>query len=75
MDRLFSRALVARAARRFAISSAKGSTIQLDVRIGRKIPNSAMTAHNTINTEVAIRQLGYGEYFVTQIGFALDVGA
>lgn len=27
-----------------------------------------------INTEVAIRPLGYGEYFVTQIGFALDVG-
>lgn len=28
-----------------------------------------------INTEVAIRPLGYGEFFKTQIGFALDVGA
>lgn len=27
-----------------------------------------------VNTEVAIRPLGYGEYFTTQIGFALDVG-
>lgn len=27
-----------------------------------------------INTEVAIRPLGYGEYFSTQIGFALEVG-
>jgi hypothetical protein len=28
-----------------------------------------------VNTEVAIRPLGYGEYFTTQIGFAADVGA
>lgn len=30
---------------------------------------------NQLNTEVAIRPLGYGEFFKTQIGFALDVGA
>lgn len=29
---------------------------------------------NQLNTEVAIRPLGYGEFFKTQIGFALDVG-
>ncbi len=28
---------------------------------------------NQLNTEVAIRPLGYGEFFKTQIGFALDV--
>ena len=38
------------------------------------LTNNVLTT-NTINTEVAIRPLGYGEYFVTQIGFALDVGA
>lgn len=45
-----------------------------DLNFTVDLTNNLLTT-GQINTEVAIRPLGYGEFFVTQIGFALDVGA